>query len=73
VTGVRADHEPIWVPDPDEVNAANVSRFARWLTEHGRTQLTGDYLELWRWSVDRLDEFWAAAWDYFGIRSAAPY
>ena len=70
---VSVDHEPIWLPDPDEVTAANVSRFARWLTEHGRTQLTGDYLELWRWSVDRLDEFWSAAWDYFGIRSATPY
>lgn len=70
---VSVDHEPIWLPDPDEVTAANVSRFARRLTEHGRTQLTGDYLELWRWSVDRLDEFWPAAWDYFGIRSATPY
>ena len=48
---VSADREPIWLPDPDEVTAANVSRFARWLTEHGRTQLTGNYLELWRWSV----------------------
>ncbi len=70
---VSADRAPIWLPDPDEVTAANVSRFARWLTGQGRAQLTGDYLELWRWSVDRLDEFWSAAWDYFGIRSATPY
>ena len=34
---VSVNHEPIWLPDPDEVTAANVSRFARWLTEHGRT------------------------------------
>ena len=65
--------QPIWLPDPDQVAAANVSRFARWLTEQGRAQLTGDYLELWRWSVDRLDEFWSAAWDYFDVRSATPY
>jgi acyl-coenzyme A synthetase/AMP-(fatty) acid ligase len=70
---VSADREPIWVPDPDEVTAANVSRFARWLTQHGRAQLTGDYLELWRWSAERLEEFWPAVWDYFGIRSATPY
>ena len=25
------------------------------LTQHGRAQLTGDYLELWRWSADRLE------------------
>src|SRR3984957_8876199 len=65
--------QPIWLADPDQVTAANVSRFARWLTEQGRVQLTGDYLELWRWSVDRIDEFWSAVWDYFGVRSATPY
>ena len=70
---MSVDHGPIWVPDPDEVAAAHVSRFARWLTQHGRARLTGDYLELWRWSVDRLDEFWSAVWDYFGLRSATPY
>ena len=73
MTGVSADHGPICVPDPDEVTAANVSRFARWLTRSGRAQLTGDYLELWRWSVDRLDEFWPAVWDYFGVRSVTGY
>jgi acetoacetyl-CoA synthetase len=70
---VSVDREPIWVPGPDEAAAANVSHFARWLTQSGRARLTGDYLELWRWSADRLDEFWAAVWDYFGVRSDTPY
>ena len=70
---MSVDHGPIWVPDPDEVAAAHVSRFARWLTQHGRARLTGDYLELWRWSMEQLDEFWSAVWDYFGVRSATPY
>jgi acetoacetyl-CoA synthetase len=73
VTGVPGDREPIWVPGPDEVAAAHVSRFARWLTEHGRAEPPGDYLELWRWSADRPEEFWPAVWDYFGVRSATPY
>ena len=65
--------EPIWTPAPDEVTAANVSRFARWLTQDGRVRLTGDYLELWRWSTERQEDFWSAVWDYFGIRSATPH
>ena len=73
MTEVGADGQPTWVPDSDEVTAASVSRFARWLTGTGRARLTGDYLELWRWSVDRLEEFWPAVWDYFGVRSATPY
>ena len=50
-----------------------MSRFARWLTQDGRARLTGDYLELWRWSTERLEEFWPAVWDYFDVRSATPY
>ena len=23
--------------------------------------------------MDRLEEFWSAVWDYFGVRSATPY
>ena len=70
---MSAGAEPIWAPAPDDVAAANVSRFARWLTQAGRARLTGDYLELWRWSTERLEEFWPAVWDYFGVRSATPY
>src|ERR1700683_841676 len=70
---MSAGGEPIWVPAPDDVAAANVSRFARWLTEDGRTRLSGDYLELWRWSTEHLEEFWSAVWDYFDVRSATPY
>jgi acetoacetyl-CoA synthetase len=65
--------EPIWAPTQDEIAAAGVTHFARWLTEDGRARLTGDYLELWRWSTERPEEFWAAVWDYFGVRSAVPY
>jgi acetoacetyl-CoA synthetase len=65
--------EPIWAPTPDDIAAAQVSRFARWLTQNGRTRLSGDYLELWRWSTERLEDFWPAVWDYFDVRSATPY
>jgi hypothetical protein len=57
-------------PERDEVTAAHVSRFARWASQNRLARLSGDYLELWRWSVDRLGEFWPAVWDYFGVRSA---
>jgi acetoacetyl-CoA synthetase len=31
------------------------------------------YRELWAWSVDDLDGFWESLWEFFGIRSHAPY
>ena len=47
--------EPIWAPTPNDIAAAQVSRFARWLSQDGRARLTGDYLDLWRWSTDQLE------------------
>ena len=32
-----------------------------------------DYDALWRWSVDDLEGFWAAVWDFFEIRAHVPY
>src|SRR4051794_6945509 len=53
--------ELLWQPSPERVERATLTRFAR---ERG---LPDDYGALWRWSVDNLDEFWAAIWDHFSI------
>jgi acetoacetyl-CoA synthetase len=51
----------LWSPSPERVERAHVTRFAR---ERG---IEGDYDELWRWSVDHLEDFWAAIWEHFGV------
>ncbi len=44
----------------------------RWAGEReGRT--FADYDELWRWSVDELEAFWASVWDFCGVRASQPY
>src|SRR3954468_8511208 len=53
--------ELLWQPSPERVERATLTRFAR---ERG---LPDDYGALWRWSVDNLDEFWAAIWNFFSI------
>jgi acetoacetyl-CoA synthetase len=77
--GVNPDHGPrrrkvtmltvadlLWTPSPERIERANITRFAR---ERG---LPADYAELWKWSVDSLDEFWAAIWDEW-VQADAPY
>jgi acetoacetyl-CoA synthetase len=51
---------PLWTPSPELVDRARMTRFMR---ERG----FDDYAELWRWSVDDLDGFWAALWDHFDV------
>jgi acetoacetyl-CoA synthetase len=64
--------ELLWQPPAEWVQAANITAFAGWL---GRTRglKFADYQAMRRWSVENLDEFWAAIWEYFEVRSSVPY
>ncbi len=49
-----------------------MGRFMDWAGERrGRT--FADYDELWRWSVDELEQFWAGIWEFCGVRASKPY
>src|SRR5918999_305699 len=50
----------LWEPPADMVERALMTSYLR---EQGKR----DYEELWRWSVNDLDGFWASIWDFFGV------
>ena len=54
-------------PPDDVLDTTGIGAYVRWLArERGRE--FADYEELWRWSVDDLEGFWASIWDHFGVR-----
>lgn len=59
---------PLWTPTADAVAATNLTDFESWLRREGRADVVG-YDQLWRWSVDDLNGFWGAVWDYFAIQT----
>ena len=64
--------EILWTPGPERIRSANVTAFADWLARE-RGKHFADYAALWRWSVEDLEGFWQALWDYFNIESSTPY
>jgi len=60
--------EPLWEPSAELVERSRLTEFMRWLAAE-RGLAFGDYDELWRWSVDDLDAFWAAIWDFFDVQA----
>ncbi|TQC42045.1 acetoacetate--CoA ligase [Rhodococcus sp. WS4] len=60
------DTEALWTPSAEDVRDANITTFARQVSEHHGSALT-EYADLWQWSVDHLDEFWREIWDYSGL------
>lgn len=62
--------EAQWVPSDRDIAEAQVTRFARFAEERtGRT--FADYHALWQWSVDDVEAFWGALWDYFDLGERA--
>jgi len=60
--------EPLWRPTEELVENARLTEFIRWLAAERNLDLDG-YEALWQWSVDDLDGFWRAIWDFFGVRA----
>ncbi len=60
--------ELLWEPSAELVERSRLTEFMRWL-EAERGLGFGDYDALWRWSVDDLDGFWAALWDFFEVQA----
>ncbi len=56
----------VWRPPADVLETSRVGLFLTWLREHRGVDLH-DHEGLWRWSVDDLDGFWSAVWDFFEV------
>src|ERR1044072_6751855 len=63
---VTVTTEPQWVPTDEDITGAQVTAFAR-VAEQRTGKTFADYQALWRWSVEDVEGFWGALWDYFEL------
>ena len=49
-----------------------MTRFMRFAGER-RGRAFANYDELWRWSVAKVEDFWASVWGFCGVRASKPY
>ena len=63
--------ELLWSPSPDARTTTAIGRFLGFC--EARTGRTFDgYDDAWAWSVDDLDGFWSAVWDFFQVPCSQP-
>jgi acetoacetyl-CoA synthetase len=60
--------ELLWQPSPEFVENARLTEYMGWLERERGLHFAG-YEELWQWSVDDLDAFWASLWDFFEVQA----
>ncbi|MCB1369072.1 MAG: acetoacetate--CoA ligase [Rhodobacteraceae bacterium] len=69
---MSSERKILWTPSRERAEASTMAAFTRWLEAERGLTFT-DHNAMWRWSIDDLEGFWAAIWDYFDIRAAVPY
>ncbi|MGZ4407788.1 MAG: acetoacetate--CoA ligase [Gaiellaceae bacterium] len=62
----------VWTPSPERIASATITRYREWLNETRGLGLEG-YHDLWQWSVDELEAFWASIWEFFEVEASEPY
>lgn len=62
----------LWTPTPERAEASTLAEFMRWL-EKERGLSFADYNDMWRWSIDDLEGFWSAIWEFFDLRASQPW
>ncbi len=65
MTGEGTSDVPLWVPSPERVARANLTRFLDTVRADGIA--APDYDALWRWSVEDPAAFWPAVWRFTGM------
>ncbi|MGG4266779.1 acetoacetate--CoA ligase [Peribacillus simplex] len=66
------DGQIIWEPTKEQIEHTVLTQYVKWLKEKKGLSFH-DYHELWKWSVDELEEFWASIWDYCDVKAARKY
>ena len=64
----------VWLPDPADVRASRIVRFATWLDTSGRASFPDvtDYRALQAWSVAEPGQFWASVAEFFEVEWSSP-
>ena len=69
---MKTTKKPLWVPSATQVKNANMARFIGFVNRKYGKNLRS-YKDLYQWSVDRIPDFWAAAWDFLGVKASRGY
>jgi len=67
-----AQVQPLWTPSQDRIREANLTKFLALVNKKHGLKIKS-YPELHNWSVNKIEDFWSAVWDYTGVIASRRY
>lgn len=62
----------LWEPSKEQIENSSITQFRNWVNEERDLSIQNP-AELWKWSVDELEQFWESVWKYCKVKSHTPY
>ncbi len=63
---------PLWTPPEKRRKQANITSFIDHVNREHHLKIAS-YSQLYNWSIEKIADFWAAMWDFGGIRASQSY
>ena len=64
--------KPLWVPSQERIKHANITQFISFVNKRHSLQINS-YNELYKWSIENIQDFWSAMWEFGKIKATRRY
>jgi len=64
--------KPLWTPSEERIRNANITRFINFVNKKHSIQINS-YNALYKWSIENIQDFWAAMWEFGDIKASHKY
>jgi len=62
----------LWQPSEERIKQANMTRFIDFVNKKYGLEINS-YTQLYNWSIEKIPDFWAAMWEFGGIKASRGY
>jgi len=69
---IISNKKKLWEPSDEWIKNAEITKFIGYVNKKYGQKIKGGK-DLYRWSVEKIEDFWAAMWDFGGILASKPY
>ncbi|MHA2281563.1 MAG: acetoacetate--CoA ligase [Promethearchaeota archaeon] len=66
------ERKKLWEPSKKWIKNAEITRFIEFINDKFKLKIRGAK-ELYQWSINEIEDFWAAMWDFGGIIASKNY
>ena len=69
---IISNKKKLWEPSDEWIKNAEITKFIEYVNKKYGQEIKGGK-DLYRWSVEKIEDFWAAMWDFGGIVASKTY